>query len=242
MIAASALLINYSICYYVDHKSKTRTNKVSIDDRNIMRIGQDTYSTLLGIARRLKKQTRRHGSCIPIILITSRGMSSLPLDPSQETISLIHDIDMPKPQLINSRKRQRSEQSPRQPLSKRKKYRSPQPQPAFWDNLSKSWLTKRALRELDRRNAQSASNSPSPTQRPHQTLTRHALTELKKYGQPNQLTPGLLYDCSPSSLKDIKLFARHGGPNLTDLRGVRRYHQIPTGASDDHILYSIRYL
>ncbi|KAF2189960.1 hypothetical protein K469DRAFT_452169, partial [Zopfia rhizophila CBS 207.26] len=67
-----------------------------------------------------------------------------------------------------------------------------QPPPAFWDNLSKIWLTKRALRELDQRNTQAA---PSPPRSPHRRARR-----------------------PPRILKDIRLFARHGGPNLSDLR------------------------
>lgn len=131
--------------------------------------------------------------------------------------SLKHHFPMPESQLSGSRKRQRSEQSPpqlkraSQPLSKRQ-HSSYQTPPAFWDNLSKLWLTKRALREQDRRIAQSASNTPS--------LIRHALTELKKDRQPTQFAPELLYNYSPRCLKDIKLLARHGGPNLEDLRGV----------------------
>ncbi|KAF2807518.1 uncharacterized protein BDZ99DRAFT_338517, partial [Mytilinidion resinicola] len=58
-------------------------------------------------------------------------------------------------------KRQRSERPQpngiSQSASKKQRLSHPsgsQPPAAFWDNLSKIWLTKRALREQDRRNPQ----------------------------------------------------------------------------------------
>ena len=65
--------------------------------------------------------------------------------------------------------------------------------PQFWDDLSRVWLTPRALRELDRRNdaaAQPAANPPA------------ALLAVRG--------------------KSLDQFARHGGPNLCHLRGVSR--------------------
>ena len=61
--------------------------------------------------------------------------------------------------------------------------------PSFWDNLSRVPLCRRALREFDRRTAQSV----------HVTSTTQLLED--------QLT-------------HVKRFARHGGPNLRDIRGV----------------------
>ncbi len=67
---------------------------------------------------------------------------------------------------------------------------------AFWDNLSKIWLTKRALRELDRRNAQFTHSLPRSSHREtHRPVTRSFLTQ-------------------------VKLSARDGGPDLSDLRTV----------------------
>ena len=63
--------------------------------------------------------------------------------------------------------------------------------PEFWDNLSKVWLTRRALRELDRRNC-----------------TRPA---------PGPAAPAV-------HTTDRACFARHGGPDLRHLRGVRLYY------------------
>jgi hypothetical protein len=93
--------------------------------------------------------------------------------------------------------------------------------PAFWDNLSKIDLTKRALEELDRRNTQAALSSRPPYPRP---ITRRVLAELKKSSQP--LTPTIKYLCHRGTrvLKNIKQTARHGGPDLSDLRGVRGRH------------------
>ena len=71
---------------------------------------------------------------------------------------------------------------------------------AYWDSLSKLWLTRRALKELHRRNRQTA--SPVRTgiiRRPDRSRE-----------------PAALEDC-PSQLKR---FARLGGPDLRDLRGV----------------------
>ena len=62
--------------------------------------------------------------------------------------------------------------------------------PGFWDSLSQIFLTHRALKEFDRREALKA---------------REATTE--------SLTPGTL-------VGDIKRFARTGGPDLLDIVGV----------------------
>src|SRR5947207_544437 len=68
-----------------------------------------------------------------------------------------------------------------------------QPTAKFWDLLSKLWLTRRALKELERRTAQPA--RPAPVGQCN--LSREDYTN------------------------EIKRFARHGGPDLCDLRGVR---------------------
>ena len=71
---------------------------------------------------------------------------------------------------------------------------------AYWDSLSKLWLTRRALDELKRRNRHTAS--------PVRTA---AARRLDWGGEPDPLE-------YPS--KQLKRFARHGGPDLRDLRGV----------------------
>lgn len=64
------------------------------------------------------------------------------------------------------------------------------------DSLSRVWLTRKALRELNRRNALSCSR---------------AIRLVDILTKPKQRP------------KDITHFARHGGPDLSDLRKVR-YH------------------
>lgn len=130
----------------------------------------------------------------------------------------------------NLRKRQRGEQQPSQlhgkaqPLLKRQKLshhiyeaQSPPP-PAFWDNLSQLWLTKRALRELDRRNAQATPPPLSLCPESYRPLTRHTLAEQRK---KNPLAAShFLEHCTAKCSKDISRFAKHGGPDLSDLRSV----------------------
>lgn len=132
----------------------------------------------------------------------------------------VDDSYMSETQLSNPRKRPRTEQHPlpSPPLSKRQKklhhsfgYIEP---PEFWDSLSKIWLTRRALRELDRRNTPSRSLN----HRPRRPITRNFLVEQKNAHRP---TADFASHCSPSHLKGIKQFARHGGPDLSDLIGVR---------------------
>ncbi|KAL8950809.1 MAG: hypothetical protein Q9222_003186 [Ikaeria aurantiellina] len=69
-------------------------------------------------------------------------------------------------------------------------------QTVYWDSLSKLSLTRRALRELDRRNKAAASEPTAYRPTAHSTLPKY-----------------------PSN--DLKRFARHGGPDLSDLIGVR---------------------
>ena len=156
------------------------------------------------------------------------------IDPSpyfEEPGNLVaDDYPMLEPRLSNLRKRQRVERDPSQlngksqPLLKRQKLNhsiyeaQSQPPVAFWDNLSKLWLTKRALRELNRRNTQAAPNPPSSRRRSHRPLTRRILAELKK--NSIQSASHFLDHCTAKCLKDIKRFASHGGPDLSDLRSV----------------------
>ena len=102
----------------------------------------------------------------------------------------------------NTRKRQLSTEaepttsSLSQPSTKRQKVekqlrrRTPT---SFWDNLSRQWLTPRALREFDRRTAPPATPLPPD------------LPDLKREDYSAHL----------------KRFARHGGPSLGDIRAVR---------------------
>lgn len=145
---------------------------------------------------------------------------------------------MPETQFSIPRKRRISEQPTH--VSKRRKRSHPSGSrlpPAFWDNLSKIDLTRRALEELDRRNTQAALDSQPPYQRPARRITRHVLAELKKSAQP--LTPPAEYlcHCGTSGLRNIKRTARHDGPDLSDLRGVRRQFVL-CSLNTDNILAS----
>ena len=153
--------------------------------------------------------------------------------------ALIDDCHMFEPPISNQRKRQPSEPCPLQgnetlqPSSKRQQLShlgGSNSQAAFWDNLSKIWLTKRALRELDRRNTQRASSPPSSSYpRAHRPIARRARAELKTSRQPTQPAADFLCLCGSRCLKNIKQFARRGGPDLSDLRGVRiaEYLRVP---------------
>lgn len=82
------------------------------------------------------------------------------------------------------------------PLAKRQRLeprqRSSTP-PEFWDNLSRQWLTPRALREFNRRAVAVALPPRAP--------------------QPDPVARQL-------NRQQLKRFARQGGPDLCDLRGV----------------------
>ncbi len=116
----------------------------------------------------------------------------------------------PEDQPLFGRKRRRGaieqEQSttatPHPPRKKAQRRRQSQQETntAYWDSLSKLWLTRRALDELDRRNRQKAS--------PVRTTVARGLD----LGDE----PGLLKSLS----KQLKRFARHGGPDLCGFRGV----------------------
>lgn len=71
---------------------------------------------------------------------------------------------------------------------------------ANWDSLTKIWLTRDAVKEQNRRNRQ---------------LSSSVKTEIIR--RPGRSEESIaLKDCSPQ----LKRFARHGGPDLRDLRGV----------------------
>ena len=77
------------------------------------------------------------------------------------------------------------------------------------------------LRELDRRNSQSAPSPPRPPhRRARRPITQNFLAESKRNRQAAQYAANYLHYCEPRILKDIELFARHGGPDLSDLRNV----------------------
>jgi hypothetical protein len=168
---------------------------------------------------------------------------------SPSTLSLPHDpvVDdycMPELQLSNPRKRQRTEplalqpNGTSQPQLKRQKLNHPttrsQLPAAFWDNLSKIWLTKTALRELNRRNSRPASSQPrSQHRRVRRPVTRNFLAELKRNRLVTQSASDFLHHCEPRTLIDIKRFARNGGPDLSELKGVSITRYPSTSAEAD---------
>jgi hypothetical protein len=84
--------------------------------------------------------------------------------------------------------------------------------PSFFAKLSKIWLVSRALKELNRRNAES---TPSRI----------------KWKRSCQLIPAADYlsRAPQAEIAQLKAFARQnrrGGPDLTDLRGVSIYGHI----------------
>ena len=109
------------------------------------------------------------------------------------------------------------------------------PPPAYWDNLTKIWLTKRALQELGRRNSQATLSSFPLSCQQHHPITRRALAEWKdrpENWQPMDPAPVYLARCSPRCLASIRQLARHGGPDLQDLRGVH-INRRPTRSNTD---------
>jgi len=109
------------------------------------------------------------------------------------------------------------------------------PPPAFWDNLSKVWLTRRALNELDRRNAQSASNQSPVQPKVKKPRTRSAIREFKHRAQPALPKPVNPY----LDRGNLQQFARHGGPDLSDLKGVCILSNIFADIRADSFLSSI---
>lgn len=85
--------------------------------------------------------------------------------------------------------------------------------PEFWDNLSKLWLTTKALRELDRINANSIS-CPLDAHPPKLLSTR------KKRKRSFLYAPDFLNSCGPEDLEKLKKFSRAGGPDISYLREV----------------------
>ena len=85
--------------------------------------------------------------------------------------------------------------------------------PHFFDNLSHIFLTKDALKELNQR------NSP-----PHVQYLR-PVTRAYSASTKRRLKPEIEIALAKPT-KAHKLYARHGGPDLQDLRGVRDVHLI----------------
>lgn len=92
----------------------------------------------------------------------------------------------------------------------------------FWDNLSKVPLTRNALRELNRREEerQIASHIADQEQQRVPMITRSTRRKLEQQDYRQQSAEKLLGQFSPTSLKQVRRFSSHGGPDLSDLIGV----------------------
>ncbi|PHH91055.1 hypothetical protein CDD83_1846 [Cordyceps sp. RAO-2017] len=90
--------------------------------------------------------------------------------------------------------------------------------PKFWDGLSKIYLTKNALRELDRRNIQRQRRWEKNHQPPIKPRRSRRLGA-SAGGESNQRVGQVLDQYSPTYLRRLKKFATHGGPDLSDLQG-----------------------
>lgn len=135
---------------------------------------------------------------------------------------------MPLSPSHNPRKRQRAEpvqlEKATQPTAKRQRIdcnSKLRALAAYWDNASKVWLTRRALKELDRRTL-----AVSPAQRPvrqraHQPVTRSCAGKTRGVRSSAGYTVDPLSACSARTARRIKLTARQGGPDLSELRNVR---------------------
>ena len=140
--------------------------------------------------------------CLPALTETQK-CAYLSIVRSSPFVNSMPLGDEPKPQ---SRKRKRTiEPAPAadpQPLLQAKRRKRSRRQrdktpPEFWDNLSRVPLCRRALREFDRRTVQ-----PITPQPPVRSILNGDL------------------------VKQLKCFARHGGPDLRDIRGVSCIHTI----------------
>ncbi|EFY91610.1 hypothetical protein MAC_02200 [Metarhizium acridum CQMa 102] len=123
-----------------------------------------------------------------------------------------------QPRSPGPHKRRHSPDSPQRPnddddvncrATKKRRLRHPKfPPRQFWERLSQVPLTRNALRALEEQNTQARAAVQPQTRRRPQQHPRSIHQPASRVGDPD----------SPTSLKRIKAFARHGGPNLTHLR------------------------
>ena len=104
------------------------------------------------------------------------------------------------------------------PSKKQKLSHPTHPPPTFWDNLSEIPLTRSALRELDRRDTKSARSTHSWR---HQRARRSARLAANTRSQ-HLSAADFLGRCTQTCVRRIQRSSKHGGPDLSDLRGVCR--------------------
>lgn len=83
----------------------------------------------------------------------------------------------------------------------------------WWDTLSKVWLTRRALRELDRRNRISRRRRADRRTSSPSNVDKRGIRKSRNRPADNQTEKQKLSN-------DVKRFARQGGPSLSELRNV----------------------
>ncbi|KAI1825064.1 hypothetical protein F4861DRAFT_211971 [Xylaria intraflava] len=130
----------------------------------------------------------------------------------------------PPTRVDSSKRRLSSDTSTPEPSPKKQKLAHPtRPPPAFWDKLSEIPLTRSALRELDRRNtavaAAASSLTTAPCPRPsRRPITRRTARDQKPTHTSTQPATQYLARSSQAKLRQIRSFARQGGPDLSELR------------------------
>lgn len=138
---------------------------------------------------------------------------------------LYYSMPMPAVNVSTARgqKRKRSPEvdpestPPPEPQWKRAGFRSAEEaNTAFWDNLSTVPLFPRALKELDRRNWLSVGPTTKSVARSAGPTTRPATRRAAQVNQLGRQRSTVLEDRAAQ----LKRFARRGGPDLHDLRGV----------------------
>lgn len=101
------------------------------------------------------------------------------------------------------------------------------PPSKFWDDLSEIPLTRNSLRELNDRNAEVSRGSSRTRSRRISIQENGCFQHSNQFlDHPNQFLnhpDQFLNQCLPTYLKQITCFAKHGGPDLRDLRGVCGY-------------------
>ncbi|KAH7115644.1 hypothetical protein EDB81DRAFT_668902 [Dactylonectria macrodidyma] len=135
---------------------------------------------------------------------------------------VLHDLPLSSTKHRSLQKPHRSNERPgddTQHVAKKRKLDHPsRPPPHFWDSLSQLELTKNALRELDRRNTEEPRYWPEDRYR--RPCTRRAVAARRKTQRPS--AQEFLHQSSPADRARLRRFARHGGPELNDLRGFRQ--------------------
>ncbi|KAH7149073.1 hypothetical protein B0J13DRAFT_674301 [Dactylonectria estremocensis] len=111
-----------------------------------------------------------------------------------------------------SQKRQRASRK----VKKQKIYHPDFPPPRYFDNLPEKYFTKFMLRESDRRNDEARRSSDRP-QEPTRPCTRLAVAQWK---DSHPSAEDWIEACSSKTLEQIRRYAKHGGPDLGDLRGT----------------------